>query len=47
MAPSFDNISGESFGKLNVAEGKIMPIMVVGMSFRRPKDATSVEIFER
>jgi acyl transferase domain-containing protein len=24
-----------------------MPIMVVGMSFRRPKDATSVEIFER
>lgn len=45
MTPSLDNIPDGSFSQptSNMARDKNMPIAVVGMSFRGPKDATSVE----
>ena len=43
MAPSLDNIPHGAYCLPTMANDKSMPIAVVGMSFRGPKDATSVE----
>ena len=43
MTPSLKNIPGEFSSQLKMATDKSMPIAVVGMSFRGPKDATNIE----
>ncbi len=43
MAPSSNITSNGSFDHPIMTKDKSMPIAVIGMSFRGPKDATSVE----